>query len=399
MAEKDSKDVKSAPAAASASAAAAAASVVDMRSDTVTKPTPAMRKAMAEAEVGDDVMGDDPTVIKLQNLAASMLGKEAGLFVASGTMGNLICCMAWCDTRDSEMIVGSEAHIHLFEQGSSATLGGIHSRVVYNKDDGTLDLKSIESLIRLNPDDPHLPITKLICLENTHNRCFGCPLSAEYTDSVGELAKKYKLKLHVDGARIFNAQVALGVPAKRLVQAADSVSICLSKGLASPVGSVIVGPKDFIARARRLRKALGGGMRQAGVLAACGILSLTDMVERLADDHKHAKALATGLASLHPGITVKPVHSNIVFFQVDAAKVGIDNDTLKAKLKDRGVLCGTYPNGVVRFCTHYHVTAADVATVLKEMAAVISAPAAKPAAAASSSSSSSAAVAVNGHSK
>ena len=278
--------------------------IVDLRSDTITKPTPAMRRAMAEAEVGDDVFGDDPTVQQLEALAATRMGKEAGLFVASGTMGNLVSLLAQCG-RGDEVILGDQAHTYMYEQGGTAALGGIHPRVLKNQPDGTLDLDEIVAAIR-DPGNPHFPRTKLITVENTHNRCGGSPLSVAYMRSVGALAKQYGLLFHVDGARIFNAAIALGVDVRTLVADADSVTFCLSKGLAAPVGSVVCGSKAFIAEARRARKVVGGGMRQVGVIAAAGIVALTQMVERLADDHTNATALAAGLAAL-PGIQVEDV--------------------------------------------------------------------------------------------
>jgi threonine aldolase len=245
--------------------------IVDLRSDTLTKPTPAMRQAMAEAEVGDDVFGEDPTVNRLEEMAAERLGKEGGLFVASGTMGGMVCHMAHCQ-RGDEIIIGDKSHTFLFEQGGSATVAGIHPRTVPNQPDGKLALDEIEAAIR--PDNDHFPRTRAILLENTHNLCNGYPLDFDYMQKVGELARRYGLKVHVDGARLFNAATALDVNANELVAEADSVSFCLSKGLAAPVGSVVCGTKDFIARARRARKVLGGGMRQAGVLAAAGIVRI-----------------------------------------------------------------------------------------------------------------------------
>ena len=249
--------------------------VVDLRSDTLTRPTPAMSRAMAEADVGDDVFGEDPTVNQLEQLAADRMGKEAALFVASGTMGNLVSLLAHCG-RGEEIILGSFAHTFYFEQGGSAAVGGIHPRTLPNQPDGTLTLSDIEGAIR--PDNVHFPRTRLIVLENTHNLCGGHPLDIDYMKAVGDVARRHSLKIHVDGARFFNAAVALGVPAAKLAADADSVSFCLSKGLAAPVGSVVCGNRDFIAEARRARKILGGGMRQAGVLAAAGIVALNEMV-------------------------------------------------------------------------------------------------------------------------
>ncbi len=269
--------------------------IVDLRSDTMTQPTDAMRRAMAEAEVGDDVFGEDPTINRLEEMAAERLGKEAGLFVASGTMANLVSLLAHCG-RGDEIILGDYSHTFYSEQGGSSAIAGIHPRTIPNQLDGKLALKDIEAAIR--PDDIHHPLSRLIVLENTHNRKNGSPLEAAYMRSVKDLADKYKLKIHVDGARLFNAAVALEVDARELVADADSVSFCLSKGLAAPVGSVICGTADFIVKARRARKVIGGGMRQAGVLAAAGIVALTEMINRLAEDHANAHKLAEGLAEI-----------------------------------------------------------------------------------------------------
>ena len=330
--------------------------IVDMRSDTITQPTPAMRQAMSEAKVGDDVFGEDPTVNRLEEMVAERLWKEAALFVASGTMANLVAQLTHCG-RGNEMILGDQSHMFVYEQGGSAALGGIHPRSLENKHDGTMALEDIEAAIR--PENVHFPRTKLIVLENTHNRCNGSPLDVSYMHSVAELARRYGLKLHVDGARLFNAAKALGVDAGDLVADADSVSICLSKGLAAPVGSVVSGSTDFISEARRNRKVVGGGMRQAGILAAAGIVALTEMVDRLADDHENAKKLAEGLANME-GIFIDPdlVFTNIVY--VDVTKKGMTSQILTERLHSRGV--GLLPTGPkrLRAVTNYHVTSSDI---------------------------------------
>ncbi len=238
---------------------------IDLRSDTVTRPTPAMRQAMADAVVGDDVYGEDPTIRRLEEMVAARLGKEAAVFVPSGTMGNLVSVLSHCG-RGDELILGDQSHIFHYEQGGSAAVGGVHPRPLPNHADGTIDLNQIEDAIR--SDNEHYPVTRLIALENTHNRCGGAVLTPEYVDSVGALAQAHGLKLHVDGARLWNAAVALHETPARLVAAADSVSVCFSKGLAAPVGSAVAGSHAFIRQARRMRKQVGGGMRQAGVLAA-----------------------------------------------------------------------------------------------------------------------------------
>ncbi|KAJ6349329.1 hypothetical protein OIU77_006837 [Salix suchowensis] len=289
------------------------ARTVDLRSDTVTKPTAAMRAAMANAEVADDVLDYDPTALRLETEMARVTGKEAALFVPSGTMGNLISVLVHCNIRGSEVILGSNSHIHIYENGGISTIGGVHPRTVKNNDDGTMDVDLIEAAIRDPRGEIVYPTTRLICLENTQANCGGRCLSAEYTDKVGELAKKHGLKLHIDGARIFNASIALGVPVHRLLKAADSASVCLSKGLGAPVGSVIVGSKSFIARARILRKTLGGGMRQVGILCAAALVALRENVPKLEDDHKKAKMLAEGLNQIKGlRLNAAAVETNIV---------------------------------------------------------------------------------------
>jgi threonine aldolase len=287
-------------------------SFIDLRSDTVTIPTPQMREAMANAVVGDDVFGEDPTVNQLQADAAALLGKEAGLFVASGTMGNLTSLLAHCQ-RGDEIIVGKEAHIFKYEAGGMAMYGGIQPNTLPVQPDGTLDLDAIRNAIRV--DNPHMPITRLICLENTQGSMSGAPLDASYVAQVAEIARQRGLKLHVDGARLFNAATALGVEARELVRDADSVSLCLSKGLGAPVGSVIVGSRDFIKRAHRIRKSLGGGMRQVGILAAAGLIALHEMPKRLHTDHATARLFAELIAELpHIEIDLSRVKTNMVYF-------------------------------------------------------------------------------------
>ena len=330
--------------------------IVDLRSDTLTRPTPLMRQAMSKANVGDDVFGEDPTVNLLEEMVAKRLGKEAALFVPSGTMANMVSQMTHCG-RGDEVILGDQSHISFYEQGGSSALGGIHPRTVDNQPDGKMTLHDIESAIR--QDDIHFPITRLIVLENTHNRCNGSPLDAAYMNSVGKLARRYGLKIHVDGARLFNAAIALGVEARELVAEADSVNICLSKGLAAPVGSVVSGSRSFISKARRVRKVLGGGMRQSGILAAAGIVSLTEMVDRLQDDHENARKLAEGLAEVK-GLSIGPddVRTNIVYFQV--AGKGITSRAVAERLSDQGIrVLPTGPDRL-RAVTHYHVTSDDI---------------------------------------
>lgn len=330
--------------------------MIDLRSDTVTLPTPAMREAMYRAEVGDDVYGEDPTVNRLEALAAERLGKEAALFLVSGTMANLVALLTHCG-RGDEVILGDRSHTFLFEAGGSASLGGIHHYAVPNQPDGTLRLKDIEAAIR--PDNEHFARTRLVCLENTHNRCGGAVLDAEYTDAVCDLAHSRALAVHVDGARIFNAEVALGVEASTLVRGADSVSFCLSKGLSAPVGSLLCGAAGFISEARRWRKAVGGGMRQCGVIAAAGIVALEQMVERLAEDHANARRLAKAIASV-PGIVVDPetVQSDIVIWHVSPERMPAAQ--LVDALRARGVKVSAIGPSQIRAVTHHGIEAADV---------------------------------------
>jgi len=332
--------------------------VVDLRSDTVTRPTDTMRAAMAKADVDDDVLGSDPTADQLQRQVAKLMGKEAGLFVASGTMGNLISVLVHCEVRGSEVILGSDSHIHVYENGGISTIGQVHPRVVPNKEDGTMDLRKIEASIR--PKELLYATTRLICIENTHADCGGRCITAEYTDKLGELAKSYGLKVHVDGARIFNASTALGVPVDRLVSAADSVSVCLSKGLGAPVGSVIVGSQEFIAKAKKLRKTLGGGMRQVGVLCAAGLVALHDMVGRLKDDHHKCRILAEGLNGidgLH--VNLDAVHTNIVFVNITADSIPGAEELCEA-MKHEGVLAIPMSHTRFRFVTHHQISEDDI---------------------------------------
>jgi threonine aldolase len=341
--------------------------IVDLLSDTITHPTPAMRTAMATADVGDDVHGEDPTVKRLEAMSAERVGKPAALFVASGTMGNLTALLAHC-RRGDEVILGDQAHTYVYEQGGSASIGGIHPRPLPNLADGTIDPQAIADAIR--PDNVHFPVTRLICLENTHNRCGGAAFGTGYMAQVRAIADRHGVAIHLDGARLFNAAVALGVPAADLAKDADSVSFCLSKGLAAPVGSVLCGQKEFIAQARRARKVLGGGMRQAGVIAAAGIVALETMVDRLAEDHANARRLAEGLAEL-PGIGIDPskVQTNIVIFYLHRFDLGPDD--LARRLLDRGVRLQPIGGRRLRAVTHYEVSAADIATALTELRSVL----------------------------
>jgi len=342
--------------------------VIDLRSDTVTLPTPEMREAMYRAELGDDVYGEDPTVNRLQEMAAERMGKEAALFVASGTMGNLVCLLTHCG-RGDEAIMGHLAHTFLFEAGGSAVLGGIHPHTVPNQPDGTMRLEDIEAAIR--PDNVHFPRSRLVCLENTHNRCGGVALTPEYTSAVCELAHAHGLSVHLDGARIFNAAIALGVDVKELTKDVDSVLFCLSKGLSCPVGSLVCGSAEFIRQARRNRKILGGGMRQVGVLAAAGIVALETMVDRLAEDHQNARRLAEGIAAT-PGLTIdlERVQTNIVIFGL-ADGVEMTPQEFVAALAQRGVKLNSIGGRYFRAVTHYGIEARDIEVALQAIGDVM----------------------------
>ena len=341
--------------------------MIDLRSDTVTLPTPRMREAMYQAELGDDVYGEDPTVIRLQELAAERLGKQAALLVTSGTMGNLVSLLTHCG-RGDEVILGDLAHIFLYEQGGASALGGIVLHTVRNRPDGMLDVADIEAAVR--DDNIHFPRSRLVCLENTHNRCGGAVLSPAQMHEVAAVAHAHGLRVHVDGARIFNAAVALNVPVSALAAEADSVTFCLSKGLAAPVGAVICGSAAFIAEARRNRKVLGGGMRQAGVLAAAGIVALEEMVDRLAEDHAHARLLAEGMAEI-PGLEIDPetVRTDIVIFELTSQK--LTPAELSARLRAEGVLINPTEGRKLRAVTHYGISRADVEQALATLRRVM----------------------------
>jgi threonine aldolase len=320
-------------------------SIVDLRSDTVTRPSPGMRKAMHEAEVGDDVFGDDPTVNRLQGRAAEIFGFEDALLFPSGTQSNLAALMSHCQ-RGDEVILGSEAHSYRYEAGGLSVLGSIHPQVVPNRADGTLDLNEVESLIK--PDDPHFPRTRLLALENTIT---GRVLPRKYLQEAIDLARRRNLSTHLDGARIFNAATALGMKVKDLCAGFDSVSSCLSKGLGAPVGTVLLGKKEFIGKARRARKILGGGMRQAGVIAAAGLYALENNVERLKTDHENAERLARGLREI--GLEAQ-LNTNMVLVKVPPQQA----QQLGEFLKTKQIL--VLPRSPMRLVTHLDVDAAGI---------------------------------------
>jgi len=340
--------------------------IIDLRSDTVTQPTPEMREAMYRAELGDDVYGEDPTVNRLEQMGAERLGKEAALFVVSGTMGNLVALLTHCG-RGDEVILGDRSHTFLFEQGGMAALGGIIPHTVPNQPDGTMRLEDIEGAIR--GDDVHFPRTRLICLENTHNVCNGTPITARYTAQAAQVARDHSLRVHVDGARIFNAAAALDVDVRELVRDVDSVQVCLSKGLCAPVGSLVCGSAEFIAEARRARKVVGGGMRQAGVLAAAGIVALEQIADRMGEDHARAKRLAAGFAEI-PGLDVGPVVTNILYFGL-AEQVSKTPEEVVAGLAERGVRVLGRVGGRFRAVTHHWISDEDVERTIQAMREVI----------------------------
>ena len=335
--------------------------LIDLRSDTVTQPTDEMRRAMAAAEVGDDVFGEDPSINELQERAAGVLGKEAGLLTSSGTMSNLISTLAYSSHGD-EIVMGDQAHMFWNESAGQAALAGVQTRLVPNDSQGRMDPEDVAAAIR-PPGNLHFPRTSMLCLENTHNRCSGGVLTPEDTKSVCDVAHEAGVPVHLDGARIFNAAIALEVPAAELVREVDDLSFCLSKSLSCPVGSVLVGSQEFINNARRWRKMLGGGMRQAGVLAAAGLVALDTMVDRLAEDHQNARRLAHGLANID-GLNVDPeqIQTNIVFFEVDT-KLGTAADMIAAL--ERQDIKVSYPGKQsIRMVTHRHITPEDIEEAL-----------------------------------
>ncbi|MFN0095537.1 MAG: low-specificity L-threonine aldolase [Dehalococcoidia bacterium] len=335
--------------------------LIDLRSDTVSRPTPAMRAAMAAAEVGDDVFGDDPTVNRLEAVAAERVGKQAAMYVPSGTMANLLAVMT--HTRPGEeILLGDQCHVFAYEVAGAARLGGLLTHPLKNLPDGTLAADDIRQAIR----EPglHTPKTSLLCLENTHNRCGGAAIPGSTVAALAGVAHAGGLRVHLDGARLFNAQTALETPAAALAASADSVSFCLSKGLGCPVGSLLCGTKDYIAEARRNRKMLGGGMRQAGILAAAGLYALDHHIDRLADDHARAAALAKGLATAGPFRPNTP-QTNIVVADVTEGTQQAWIDAFRAK----GVLATPFGPGRFRMVTHLDITDDDVHEALRRIAA------------------------------
>ena len=347
---------------------------IDLRSDTVTRPTAQMREAMATAVVGDDQYGEDPTVRRLEERAAELVGKDAAVYVPSGTMGNLTALLAHC-ARGDEIILGDESHIFWYESAGAAAVGGISPRTVTTSRWGTYDLQEVEHAIRENR--PGYPRTGLLCVETTYNRCGGVAVPLEHLHSLRKIAERREIPVHMDGARIFNAAVSLGVNPAKIADTVDSVQFCLSKGLAAPVGSLVAGESAFIARVRRQRKLLGGDMRQSGVIAAAGLVALNTMTDRLPEDHRRARTLAEGLSAI-PGLTVdlETVQSNIV---VTRTGPSLDKAAFAMALKDAGVLVSDYGLRGLRMVTHYEISDEDVRSALGVIARVASAMATEPA--------------------
>ena len=338
--------------------------MIDLRSDTVTQPTAEMRRAMATAELGDDVYGEDPSVNRLQELVAEMLGKEDALLVTSGTQGNQVSILTHCPPG-SEVILESEAHIFYYEAGAAPVLAGVQFRTLKGER-GAPTAAQVADVIR--EDNIHFPPTALICLENTHNRAGGAIIPLEQMEAIYRVARAHAIPVHLDGARLFNAAVATGIPAHKFAACTDTVQICLSKGLAAPVGSVIAGPREWIARARRWRKILGGGMRQAGIIAAPGIIALQTMVERLAEDHANARFLAEELASM-PGIKLDPelVETNIVVAELTRMKAALFSEALRA----RAILANPVGPARIRFTTHKDISRADLEKALPQISDIL----------------------------
>jgi threonine aldolase len=339
---------------------------IDLRSDTVTKPTPAMRKAIAEAEVGDDVFGEDPTVNVLQEKVAKILGKDASIFVPSGTMGNQLAIKSHTQPGD-EVIIEATSHPYNFEGGASAALSGVQFNCLKGVR-GILDAPQVEEAIR--PDDHHFPVTRLICLENTHNRGGGSIYPMEKIAAISRLAKSKSLLLHLDGARLWNASVATGIKPHEYAKWADSISVCLSKGLGAPIGSLVAGTKAFIDRVHRFRKMFGGGMRQVGIIAAAGIYALDHHIERLKEDHQNAKRLALGLKEIE-GVSINPEHveTNIVIF--DIAETGMTATQVRDEIKKKGVLILPVGKTQIRLVTHLDVSSEEIETALKAFKKVL----------------------------
>ncbi|MDZ5473851.1 GntG family PLP-dependent aldolase [Bacillus sp. 31A1R] len=340
--------------------------MIDLRSDTITKPTEAMRKAAYEAEVGDDVYGEDPSVKKLEETAAALLGKDDALFVTSGTQGNQIAVLTHC-RPSNEILLEENSHIFYYESGAVAALAGVQTRTIAGNR-GAINPLDLEAYIRA--DDQHFPETGLICLENTHNRAGGAVIPVENMAAIYEIAKRHQIPVHVDGARLFNAAAATNRPLTDFTEQCDTVQVCLSKGLGAPVGSILAGPKDFIANARKWRKRLGGGLRQVGIIAAPAYIALTEMRNRLTEDHNHAKIFAEGMGNITGLKVVNEVETNIVV--VDVSGLNTTSDEFVDQLRQVGVQAVTFGRTLVRFTTHFDVSKDDILKALSGINLVVS---------------------------
>ena len=342
--------------------------MIDLRSDTVTLPPKEMKDYMMQSALGDDVYGEDPSINLLQEKTADLFKKEDALFVSSGTMANLISVLTHCN-RGDEILLGDKSHIFYYEAGGVSAFGGIHSHQLKNKEDGTIEINEIKNNIRKDGDD-HFPKTKLLCLENTHNYCYGSPIDKNYFKEVHKLLKTQKIKLHIDGARIFNASIALKTSVADLTSSADSISCCLSKGLSAPIGSLIVGKKDFILKAKKIRKALGGGMRQAGIIASAGLYSFNNMIDRLEEDHEIAQILANKLHEVENlNIELDLVKTNIIFIHLNNTKLS-DKDFL-LQLNQNNIKIDYKGNRKFRLVTHYGFQKNQIDTVVSTIANIL----------------------------
>jgi threonine aldolase len=344
--------------------------IIDFRSDTVTQPTPEMRIKMSSAQVGDDVMEEDPTVYLLQSRVARMFGKEEALFFPSGTMSNLTAMLAWCDRRGSEVILGDKSHIYLFEQAGAAQFGGVSYRTLENKEDGTMDLEQIKNAIRV--PDIHEPTTQLIAIENTHNVCGGKVLPIGFLVGIQNISEKYSIPIHMDGARIWNALAELQIRPENLAVFADSLTVCLSKGLGAPVGSLLLGSRSFIEKARRIRKALGGGMRQSGILAAAGMVAIDDFESGiLHKDHHHARQLADGIKDIS-GIRIQndKIDTNILFIRT-LLNENYNAYTIKDLLRVKGILVSAWSDHLIRIVIHRDISDEDIMKTIQEFQGIV----------------------------
>lgn len=335
--------------------------MIDLRSDTVTKPTDEMRNCMKNAIVGDDVFGEDPSILLLENRVAEMFHKECALFFPSGTMSNLTALLTWCDSRGSEVIVGDKSHIFLFEQSGASQFGGISYRTIENNDDGTMDIKAIKQSIREN--DIHEPITRLICIENTHNVCGGKILPLEFISKIRKIANQHHIPIHMDGARIWNAITACEIEPYEMVKNVDSISVCLSKGLGAPVGSLLVGTTEFIKKAKRIRKALGGGMRQSGVLAAAGLVALDDFTSGiLIKDHEKTRKIVDGLNGMKNMMVHPNIQTNIIFIDVLQG----DANEISFHLKHENILVSAWSSNLLRIVIHRDISDENVDVIISK---------------------------------